>query len=133
MSDDDDGIGSGNEDELFYAEKEWRKLNEKSTTLGFKEGIGQASEDALQAGFDKGYADSFQTGLSFGKLRGKVAAKRFILGEDSEHIVELDAVEAELSRCENIYKDKPDDDKSQTEIEAKLKELETKFKLIVKT
>ena len=129
---DDDGIGSGDEDELFFAEKEWRKLNEKSTKEGFREGIGQASEDSLQAGFDKGYAESFQTGLLFGKLRGKVAAKKFILGEDSEHIAELDAIEAEISSCEDMFKNKHGDETREIEIKAKLEELETKFKLIAK-
>jgi hypothetical protein len=91
---DDDGIGSGSEDELFLAEKEWKKLNAKSTTEGFREGISQASLDSLQSGFDKGYSEAFQTGLLFGKLRGKFSAKRFILGEGSEYIAEIDIIEA---------------------------------------
>jgi hypothetical protein len=125
----DDGIGSGSEDELFLAEKEWKKLNVKSTTEGFREGISQASEDSLQSGFDKGYSEAFQTGLLFGKLRGKLSAKRLILGEGSEHIAEIDIIEAELNKCEETCKSN-DDEKTQIKMKANLEELEKKFKLI---
>merc|ERR1719312_788929 len=97
---DDDGIGSGSEEELLLAEKEWKKLNQKSAREGFREGISQASEDSLQAGFDRGYAEAFQTGLVLGKLRGKLAAKKLIVGECSELIEKIEAIEAELSEYE---------------------------------
>jgi len=123
----DDGIESGDEDELFFAEKEWKKMNEKSTKEGFREGIGKASEDALQDGFDKGYAESFQVGIFIGKLRGKVVAKKIVLGEGSEHIVKLDAIESELNKCENLLRDSPD---RENVVKVQLENLETSFQLI---
>jgi len=125
---DDDGIESGSEDELFLAEKEWRKLNTRSTTEGFREGISQASEDSLQAGFDEGYAEAFQTGLMIGKLRGSLAAKKLILGEGSNKIAQIEIIEEELNKCELSLKDK--DDQFRTELIAKLEDLKAKFKLI---
>merc|ERR1712098_669420 len=122
MGSDDDGIGSGSEDELFLAEKDWKKLNVKSAREGFREGISQASEDSLQAGFDAGYAKSFQTGLLLGKLRGKIAAKKLILGDVPETIsVKIELIEEELNKYEEECKS---EDVMHIDLQNKLTELE---------
>ena len=46
--DNEGGMESGSEDELLIAGKEFRKLQERSLTSGYREGLGQASEDGLQ-------------------------------------------------------------------------------------
>ena len=125
---DDDGIWSGSEEELYLAEKEWKKLNQRSTREGFREGISQASEDSLQAGFDEGYAKSFQTGLLLGKLRGKLAAKKLILGEGSEVIEKIVALETELREYE--AKCKSMREVNENELQLKYSEIEAKLQLL---
>ena len=124
---DDDGIWSGSKEELYLAEKEWKKLNQRSTREGFREGISQASEDSLQAGFDEGYAKSFQTGLVLGKLRGKLSAKKLISGE-GEVIEEIVAIEAELSEYE--AKCKSMIEVNESELQLKSSEIEAKLQLL---
>ena len=41
----DIGIESGNEDHLFYAEKDWRRLEKRSLTTGYREGLDHAADD----------------------------------------------------------------------------------------
>ena len=41
----DIGIESGNEDDLFYAEKDWRRLEKRSLITGYREGLDHAADD----------------------------------------------------------------------------------------
>ena len=50
MSSVEDDIASGSEDEMYFAEIEWRKLDSRSRIEGYREGRSKASEDSLQSG-----------------------------------------------------------------------------------
>ena len=97
FEEEDDGFKSGSEDELYLADKDWRKLQKRSLTEGFREGLDQATEDELQAGFDAAYAEAFQTGLEVGKVKGKIAAKMVQVQDSPEKIRRLELLEAEIT------------------------------------
>ena len=93
----DDGFKSGSEDELYLADKDWRKLQKRSLTEGFREGLDQATEDELQAGFDEAYAEAFQSGLEVGRIKGKIAAKMVLFQDNPEKIRKLELLESEIT------------------------------------
>ena len=93
----DDGFKSGSEDELFLADKDWKRLQKRSLTEGFREGLDQATEDELQAGFDAAYAEAFQSGLEVGRIKGKIAAKMVLLQDSPEKVRRLELLEAEIA------------------------------------
>ena len=78
----DIGIESGNEDHLFYAEKDWRRLEKRSLTTGYREGLDHAADEALQQGFDRAYVEGYKTGLENGKLGGRTSAIKLISQKD---------------------------------------------------
>ena len=101
-----EGLDSGSEDELFFAEKDWSKMHQRSMTTGYREGMEKASEEGLQAGFDKAYTQGFKAGIVLGVVRGRIAAKKFINVDNVNSIAVLDELEHELnvlekSECEN--------------------------------
>lgn len=65
---------TGDEDEATYdrrmAEIEQRRLEDQRLAAGYREAAGQAHEQALQKGFDRGYAVGVKAGLELGRMRG---------------------------------------------------------------
>ena len=101
-----DGLESGSEDELFFAEKDWSKMHQRSLTTGYREGMEKASDEGLQAGFDKAYTQGFKAGVALGAVRGQIAAKKFINVDNVNSVAVLDELEHELnvlekSECED--------------------------------
>ena len=94
------GIDSGSEDELFMADKEYRRMQERSLTSGYREGMGQASEDGLQEGFDSAYKEGFKLGMEIGKVRGRIAAKKLINVDNQDIIDKLTTIENDLNSLE---------------------------------
>ena len=45
---DDVGMESGSEDELFFAERDYEKMHQRSLTAGYREGLSHAAEEGLQ-------------------------------------------------------------------------------------
>ena len=97
FDDEDDGFKSGSEDELFLADKDWKKMQQRSLKEGFREGLDQANEDQLQAGFDSGYAKSFIVGRDVGRVKGKLAAKMVLLQDSEEKLERLKQIETDIS------------------------------------
>ena len=126
MSDYIGGIDSGSEDELYHANTEWKKLNDKSAKEGYREGLNQATEDSLQKGFDQGYAQSFQCAILFGEARGRLVTKRIILGEESEQISTIDKLFNELDDYQTKFKS----DLDSSEIKLFLEEIHRRIDLI---
>ena len=96
----DIGIESGSEDDLFYAEKDWRRLQERSMTTGYREGLDHAAEEALQQGFDKAYVEGWKWGVEIGKLRGRIAAKKLMNMNNQNILDNLSLVEEEVNKIE---------------------------------
>ena len=94
----DDGFKSGSEDDLFLADKDWQKLQQRSLTEGFREGLDQATEDELQAGFDTAYAESFTLGQQVGQIRGKLAAKMVLVQDSPEKITRLELLQVDIAK-----------------------------------
>ena len=97
FDDEDDGFKSGSEDELFLADKDWKKMQQRSLKEGFREGLDQANEDQLQAGFDSAYAKSFTVGRDVGRVKGKLAAKMVLLQDSQEKLERLKQIETDIS------------------------------------
>ena len=97
FDDEDDGFKSGSEDELFLADKDWKKMQQRSLKEGFREGLDQANEDQLQAGFDSAYAKSFIVGRDVGRVKGKLAAKMVLLQDSEEKLERLKQIETDIS------------------------------------
>ena len=97
FEDEDDGFKSGSEDELFLADKDWKKMQQRSLKEGFREGLDQANEDQLQAGFDSAYAKSFIVGRDVGRVKGKLAAKMVLLQDSQEKLERLKQIETDIS------------------------------------
>ena len=97
FEEEDDGFKSGSEDELYLADKDWKKLQKRSLTEGFREGLDQATEDELQAGFDAAYVEAFQSGLEVGRIKGKIAAKMVLVQDSPEKVRRLELLEAEIT------------------------------------
>ena len=97
FDDEDDGFKSGSEDELFLADKDWKKMQQRSLKEGFREGLDQANEDQLQAGFDSAYAKSFIVGRDVGRVKGKLAAKMVLLQDSQEKLERLKQIETDIS------------------------------------
>ena len=97
FEDEDDGFKSGSEDELFLADKDWKKMQQRSLKEGFREGLDQANEDQLQAGFDSAYAKSFIVGRDVGRVKGKLAAKMVLLQDSEEKLERLKQIETDIS------------------------------------
>ena len=97
---DNDGFESGSEDDLFYAERDWRRLQERSITTGYREGLDHAAEEALQQGFDKAYVEGWKWGVEIGKLRGRIAAKKLMNMNNQNILDHLSLVEEELNKIE---------------------------------
>lgn len=95
-----DGLESGSEDELLIADKEYRRMQQRSLTSGYREGLGQASEDGLQDGFDSAYKEGFKLGMEIGKLRGRIAAKKLINVNNQDIIDKLTTIEDDLNSLE---------------------------------
>ena len=93
----DDGFKSGSEDELYLANKDWKKLQQRSLKEGFREGLDQANEDQLQAVFDSAYAKSFIFGREIGRIKGKLAAKMVLFQDSPEKIKRLECLESDIS------------------------------------
>ena len=100
-----DGLDSGSEDELFFAEKDWSKMHQRSMTTGYREGMEKASEEGLHAGFDRAYTEGFKTGIDIGVVRGKIAAKKFINVDNMNNSAILDELEHELNVLEKSDSD----------------------------
>ncbi|KAG8758215.1 hypothetical protein FRC14_000520 [Serendipita sp. 396] len=57
-----------------HAERSWNKMEDDFTNVGYREGITKGKEDALQEGFDDGFATvGVPLGRQIGILRGVVA------------------------------------------------------------
>ena len=93
----DDGFKSGSDDDLYLADKGWRKLQQRSLTEGYREGLDQASEDSLQTGFDAAYAEAFTFGLELGRIKGKIAGKMVLVQESEERVKRLELLQSEVS------------------------------------
>ena len=114
----DDGFDSGSEGELSIAQRDWAKLQERSLTQGYREGVSQGAEQGLQAAFDTAYTRGFTRAREFGRLRGRVAAKKFINKDKPEIIEILDRVEQELNSLERS---------SASDIDTNIKDLDLKL------
>ena len=104
---DDGGMESGSEDELFLAEKDWKKMHARSLTNGYREGVGQAAEEGLQTVFDEAYVGGFRRGVELGKIRGRIAAKKFLNNDKPEIVAGLDSLELQLNSMENSFRSSP--------------------------
>ena len=118
-----DGLDSGSEDELFFAEKDWSKMHQRSMTTGYREGLEKASEDSLQAGFDKAYTEGFKAGVALGGVRGQIAAKKFINVDNVNSLAILDELEHELNVLEKS-------DCESKVLQSKLEDITSKLKSI---
>lgn len=75
---DSDRSGKQANIDRVLAQREWDKLQSVHGNAGYREGISDARDDAaLQAGFDKGYAEAARYGLEWGRLRGILDALQF--------------------------------------------------------
>ncbi|QRW20241.1 hypothetical protein RhiXN_09216 [Rhizoctonia solani] len=62
-------------DDLGIADREWNKLSNDFVTAGYREGITEGKESALQEGFDDGFASTgAPLGRQVGVLRGQANA-----------------------------------------------------------
>ena len=96
----DDGFDSGSEGELSIAQRDWAKMQERSRTQGYREGVTQGAELGLQAAFDIAYTSGFTRARQCGRVRGRIAAKKFINNDKPEIIETLDSLEHELNTLE---------------------------------
>ena len=96
----DDGFDSGSEGELSIAQRDWAKMQERSLTQGYREGVSQGAEQGLQAAFDTGYTRTFTRARQCGRVRGRIAAKKFINKDKPEIIELLNLIEQELNTFE---------------------------------
>ena len=96
----DDGFDSGSEGELSIAERDWAKMQARSLTQGHREGVSQGAEHGLQAAFDTAYTSGFTRARQCGRVRGRIAAKKFINKDKPEIIELLNLIEQELNTFE---------------------------------
>ena len=97
------GVSSDEEEEnveKFVTEKNFAKLKSACMTEGFREGVGQGNEEALQAGFDTGYKSAFCISRFFSRYRGLVAVKQLIVAKDSEEYGALESLQNDIDRIE---------------------------------
>ena len=90
----------GYEEELSIARRDWARMQERSLTQGYREGVSQSAELGLQAAFDTGYTRGFTSARQCGRVRGRIAAKKFINNDKPEIIETLDSLERELNTLE---------------------------------
>ncbi|KAJ1550585.1 hypothetical protein HK096_006109, partial [Nowakowskiella sp. JEL0078] len=61
-------------DDLEYdrkiAERNWNKLQDTHSVVGFKEGVSEAKELSLQKGFNQGFNEGALVGIEIGRLIG---------------------------------------------------------------
>ena len=96
----DDGFDSGSEGELSIAQRDWAKMQERSRTQGYREGVSHGAELGLQAAFDTGYTRGFTSARQCGRVRGRIAAKKLINNDKPEIIQLLSCIEQELNTFE---------------------------------
>ncbi|XP_023323880.1 uncharacterized protein LOC111697940 [Eurytemora carolleeae] len=70
-----DGLES--HDDCVMSDQEWKKLQLRSHTDGYREGFAIGKENALQSGFDAGYATALKVSQFYAKLRGRLAVNTF--------------------------------------------------------
>ena len=64
------------DEDLVLAAREWKEIESRARTGGYREGRDRGQEDSLQEGFDQGYREKFRRGRRLGRLRGRLAARR---------------------------------------------------------
>ncbi|KIJ49146.1 hypothetical protein M422DRAFT_161854 [Sphaerobolus stellatus SS14] len=99
-SDENDSIW-GDVDEL--PSQEWTKMVDDYTNAGYREGITAGKEEALQEGFDDGYASvGAPLGQEVGTLRGMAnALKAFLSTKDMQDTPELESLKKEITEISN--------------------------------
>lgn len=84
------------------SEVEYSRLAEQFHTTGYREGIHRGKDQAIQEGFNHGFAAGAQRGKRLGVLRGRAAAALHILLQQTEEDARVDRVR-KLIRCLNQY------------------------------
>ena len=90
----------GYEEELSIARRDWARMQERSLTQGYRAGVSQGKELGLQAAFDTAYTRGFTRARQCGRVRGRIAVKKFINNDKPEIIETLDSLERELNTLE---------------------------------
>lgn len=57
------------DESLNIAARNWNRIMEAASKMGYKEGIEMGSESVFQDGFDKGYEDGFKNAFILGKYK----------------------------------------------------------------